>query len=112
MRNRLRRGMALAALLAVGSPQAWSQDHSKVLRVDTVLLGDMKTAGRLSAVDLPPGRFLPMAEAAVTLAGKAYAVPHWACGNFMFYRATDRAIGDAQTWSQVKKALNGAALVG
>jgi thiamine pyridinylase len=86
--------------------------QADVYELDTVLLGDMQTLGRVSAVDIPPKRFLPMAETAVSLAGRSYAMPHWACGNFLFYRATDHEIGDAQTWSQLKEALKGGALVG
>jgi thiamine pyridinylase len=41
----------------------------------------------------------------VTRNGVVYAVPHWLCGNFVFYRKGDNAIRDAATWTDLVKIL-------
>jgi len=64
-----------------------------VIEVDTIFLRDL--VDKKLIADLPPsvlestGTFLPVAEKAARLDGKIYGVPHWVCGNFMFFRADD-----------------------
>jgi thiamine pyridinylase len=63
-----------------------------VVEVDTVLLYDLvaqKLIEPLSDDRLPTATFLPVAESAARLDGKVYGVPHWVCGNFLFFRKDD-----------------------
>ena len=68
-----------------------------IYEIDTVLLGDM--ASKLQNVTLEPGAFRPELGDAVTVNGQTLGVPHWVCGNFLFYRRGDAAVRDARDWS-------------
>jgi thiamine pyridinylase len=37
----------------------------------------------------------------VTRDGKIYAVPHWLCGNFLFYRSDAPYVGTSRTWEEL-----------
>lgn len=64
-----------------------------VAEVDTVFLQDLadqKLILELPAADLEPtGTFLPVAEAAAKINNRTFGVPHWVCGNFLFFRVDD-----------------------
>jgi len=79
--------------------------HADLYEVDTILLQDL-TATKLMPVVLPNHNFHPLAVLAVTSDGKTYGVPHWMCGNFLFYRAQDTAVSQAQTLGELRKPLN------
>lgn len=70
-----------------------------VYEIDTILLNEMLP--RLAPLALPLDGFTDEAKAAVTRDGQVYAVPHWLCGNFLFYRKGDSALRDASTWSEL-----------
>jgi len=87
--------------------------QADVIEVDTVFLKDLV---QQSLVDvLPPtaiepaNAFLPIASAAAQIDGKVYGVPHWACGNFIFFRADDPAAGrlsETKTLKGLEEILN------
>src|SRR5262245_28389827 len=81
--------------------------EADVYEVDTVLLAEMVRAGKICPVNLPRRDFLPEARAAIRLDGKTWGVPHWACGNFLFYERGDAAIARARTWPELVAALQG-----
>jgi thiamine pyridinylase len=63
-----------------------------VVEVDTVFLHDL-VANKL-VERLPPdlqagGEYLPVAQRAACVGGVPYGVPHWVCGNFLFFRRDD-----------------------
>src|SRR5437667_6481994 len=76
-----------------------------VYEVDTILLADLIQLKKIAPINLPDHYFLPEALAAVTRAEQVYAVPHWVCGNFLFYQRDNAAIGSATTWEELLAAL-------
>ncbi|TPQ32853.1 hypothetical protein C2U70_20615 [Bradyrhizobium guangdongense] len=77
-----------------------------VYEIDTILLTDLAEAGKIQPIELPFSDFAATAVTAVKRSGKTYAVPHWMCGNFLFY---DRS--DASVVAVVEQATNWSALV-
>ncbi|MBD2579891.1 hypothetical protein [Oscillatoria sp. FACHB-1406] len=76
-----------------------------VYEVDTILLSDLIQLGKISKIDFPKENFSKEAIAAVTRNGETYAVPHWLCGNFLFYRKGDTELASAKTWNDVSTIL-------
>lgn len=74
-----------------------------VYEIDSILLNEM--IPRIVPLDVPLDDFAAETREAVTRNGIVYAVPHWLCGNFVFYRKGDPAIRDAATWTDLVKAL-------
>jgi thiamine pyridinylase len=69
-----------------------TKSNADVVEVDTVLLRDLvdkKLVEELPGTMLPPDTFLDVATNAAKLDGKVYGVPHWVCGNFLFFRKDD-----------------------
>jgi thiamine pyridinylase len=72
-----------------------------VFEVDTVFLQDLVEQNLIQ--ELPhntsyrPSDFLPVASQATTLNSKVYGVPHWICGNFLFFRADDPEVEKFET---------------
>ncbi|MEB3317882.1 MAG: extracellular solute-binding protein [Cyanobacteriota bacterium] len=76
-----------------------------VYEVDTVLLSDMIAAGKASVINITQAGFSKEAIQAVTRDNKAYGIPRWVCGNFLFYRKGDQALEKAKTWQDVTAIL-------
>jgi thiamine pyridinylase len=76
-----------------------------VYEIDTILLSDFVAIGKVAPIDLPYHDFSPEAIQAVSRDGKTYGVPHWLCGNFLFYRKSDSQIGDARSWKDISTVL-------
>lgn len=85
-----------------GGLQATNAD---VYEVDTILLSDLINKGKISEISLPSDPFTEEAVEAVTRNGKVYGVPHWLCGNFLFYKKGDTEIENASTWLELTKIL-------
>jgi thiamine pyridinylase len=79
--------------------------EADIFEIDTILLSDMVRAGKVAPLSLPEMGFFDSAIAAVTREGVAYAVPHWVCGNFLFYRKRDTEVADAKSWSSLLEIL-------
>jgi thiamine pyridinylase len=64
-----------------------------VVEVDTVFLQDLVENKLIEPIpdNLRQSNtdFLPVASLAATLNGKMFGVPHWVCGNFLFFRRND-----------------------
>jgi thiamine pyridinylase len=64
-----------------------------VFEVDTVFLRDLVDEKLIQELPLdvlsPKDTFLQVASGASTIDGKVYGVPHWVCGNFLFFRKDD-----------------------
>lgn len=80
--------------------------EADVYEVDTILLADLIRAGKISPTDIPIDGNLPEAVTAVTRGDKIYGVPHWVCGNFLFYRKGDSEIESAKTWAELAETLS------
>ena len=76
-----------------------------VYEIDTILLDEVIAANKIAPLDLALGGFAPESVAAVTRNGRVFALPHWLCGNFLFYRKDDTAIRDAVTWADLARVL-------
>jgi thiamine pyridinylase len=85
-----------------GELQSSSAD---VYEVDTILLSDLIKMGKISKIDFPKSEFSNEAVAAVSRSGNTYAVPHWQCGNFLFYHNGDSEIANAKSWSEIQAIL-------
>lgn len=76
-----------------------------VYEIDTILLDEVIAANKIAPLDLTLGGFAPESVAAVTRNGTVYALPHWLCGNFLFYRKDDAEVRDAATWADLARVL-------
>jgi thiamine pyridinylase len=76
-----------------------------VYEIDSILLSDM--LGKIMPLSVSLSGFEATAIEAVTRNGMTYAVPHWMCGNFLFYRKDNTVVRDAVTWTDLTKALVG-----
>jgi thiamine pyridinylase len=79
--------------------------NADVYEIDTVLLSDFVALGKIVPIELPFDDFAPETLRAVTRNSMVYGVPHWLCGNFLFYRKSDAKIRDATTWKDVISTL-------
>lgn len=76
--------------------EALTQGKADVFEVDTVFLHDLVSKMLLEELPgsmLPPDMFLGVAANAARLDGKVYGIPHWVCGNFLFFRKDDPEAG-------------------
>lgn len=81
--------------------------QADVYEIDSVFLNDFISGGKIQQLPsqlIPnPGEFLANGEHAAQFDGKWYGVPHWVCGNLLFFKKGDsalaavRALGDLQT---------------
>jgi thiamine pyridinylase len=76
-----------------------------VYEIDTVLLSDFVNLGKIAPIELPFDDLAPETVKAVTRNSNVYGVPHWLCGNFLFYRKSDAAIANAVTWKELVGTL-------
>lgn len=80
--------------------------EADVYEIDTVLLDDMVHAGKLTALGSVTDRFVEGALAASSVDGSIWAIPHWVCGNFLYYAADDHEIREAATWDALLEVLD------
>jgi thiamine pyridinylase len=87
-----------------GLLDALSAKKVDVAEVDTVFLQDLVQNKLIEAIPrdrLPSDTdFLSLASRAATFKGQLFGVPHWICGNFLFFRKSDP---DAGRLSKVTK---------
>jgi thiamine pyridinylase len=76
-----------------------------IYEIDTILLSDFVAAKKIAPIALPYNDFDAAAVRAVERNGVTYAVPHWLCGNFLFYRRGDAEIANARTWTDLSTIL-------
>jgi thiamine pyridinylase len=83
--------------------------QADVYELDGVFADDFIAAKRIRALpaDLRPAAdaFLPSSLAVVTKGSDIYGIPHWLCGNFLFFRSGDAALPDAKTIDELGAAL-------
>jgi thiamine pyridinylase len=83
--------------------------NADVYEIDSVLLEDFITAKKIQPVDASDltgaSRFRPLAEQASRRGNVWYGVPHWMCGNFLFYRRDDARLQSATTLRALEQAL-------
>lgn len=84
---------------------AIQNSSADVYEVDTILLSEMIQANKASKIDFPKQGFSKETLEAVTREKNTYGVPHWVCGNFLFYKKGDTALEKAQSWDEVKDII-------
>jgi thiamine pyridinylase len=76
-----------------------------VYEIDTILLDEVIAANKIAPLAVSLAGFAPESVAAVTRNDVVYALPHWLCGNFLFYRKDDAEVRDAATWADLARVL-------
>jgi len=76
-----------------------------VYEVDTIMLADLANSSKIVPLDLPSVDFYKEAIKAVTRNNSIYAVPHWVCGNFLFFKKGDKEIEDAESWTELLRII-------
>lgn len=83
--------------------------QADIYEIDTILLTDLIESDRLQPVELPSNDFFTSAVEAVKRGGQIFAVPHWMCGNFLFYDKSDpdvvAVVEQATNWSALVSGL-------
>ncbi len=79
--------------------------EADIYEIDTVLLVDMIKAEKIAPLEVPAGAMMAEAQAAVQVEGRTWGVPHWVCGNFLFYKKGDVAIERVHTWQDLLTVL-------
>jgi thiamine pyridinylase len=107
--QRRNKGVTLE-LVEVDSAKDYYEDglltlDADVYEIDSILLSEMVKSKKIAALHMSMDRFTSEAIEAVTRDNAVYAVPHWLCGNFIFYRRSDTGVRDATTWAELLKAL-------
>jgi thiamine pyridinylase len=83
--------------------------QADVYEIDSAFLNDFVSSAKIQ--QLPgrlfpkPGEFLANAQHAAQFDGKWYGVPHWACGNLLFFQKDDSALASVRTLSDLQKAI-------
>jgi len=77
-----------------------------VYEIDTILLSDMIELNKITSLKVPTSDFTPEALEAVEREGKTYGVPHWLCGNFLFYKQGDTEVEKAVTWPELNDVFS------
>lgn len=71
---------------------ALANKNADVAEIDTVLLEDLADDGLISELPascIQSNTYFPHAVEAASVDGKIFGVPHWVCGNFLFFRKDD-----------------------
>jgi thiamine pyridinylase len=80
-----------------------------VYELDSVFLSDFVASNHIQ--ELPkelqpaPSDFLANAVKGAQLDGKWYGIPHWVCGDFLFYLKDDAPLQSAKTLADLEKAI-------
>jgi len=97
---------------SAGSPNDYiGNAKADIYELDSVFLQDFVRAGKVQtwppAALAPENELLKNAIRGARIGSVQYGVPHWVCGNFLFFRASDTALSRVKTLSQLDQALGG-----
>jgi len=85
--------------------------EADIYELDSVFLQDFADNQKIqelpAAAQLSADQLLSNAVSGSTAGGKRYGAPHWVCGNFLFFRASDAAIRNAKTLADLEGAIGG-----
>jgi thiamine pyridinylase len=80
-----------------------------VYEVDSVFLHDFVVNNKIqvlpAAAAEPEGELLKNAVLGATFDGKRYGAPHWVCGNFLFFKASDTAINRVKRLRDLERLI-------
>lgn len=83
-----------------------------VYELDSVFLADfvgtrriqpLAAENRAANADIP---LLGFARSAATFGGVEYGIPHWVCGNFLFYRSDDAPLKAVRTFGDFEREMS------
>lgn len=83
--------------------------QADVYELDSVFLQDFAVNGKIQALPdaakLPDTSFLKNAATGVRVNGEQYGAPHWVCGNFFFFQASDTKLQHLVTLDKLEAAI-------
>lgn len=83
--------------------------QADVYEIDSVFLSDFVSTAKIQEVPgqlrPKPEDYLANAEHAAQLDGKFYGVPHWVCGNLLFFQKDDAQLASVRTLNDLKKTI-------
>jgi thiamine pyridinylase len=83
--------------------------NADIYELDSVFLHDFALNKRIQplpgSATIPDEQFLKNAVAGVAVSGVRYGSPHWVCGNFMFFAASDDALRNVNTLDKLKAVI-------
>lgn len=83
--------------------------NADIYEIDSVFLADFANAAKIQELPSPllpkPGEYLTNAQDAGQFSGKWYGVPHWVCGNLLFFQKDDAQIAAVRTPQDLEKAI-------
>jgi thiamine pyridinylase len=90
-------------------PDSITSAKADVYELDSVFLYDFVKGKRIQELpaELIPaqGEYLDNATRGAQLEGKWFGLPHWVCGNFLFYKSNDAEVRAARNLADLEKAL-------
>jgi|ERR1700733_7431217 len=83
--------------------------NADVYELDSVFLHDFAMNKKVqplpASATIPDEQFLKNAAAGVAVNGVRYGSPHWVCGNFLFFDASDGALRGVDTLDKLKAII-------
>jgi thiamine pyridinylase len=83
--------------------------QADVYEIDSVFLSDFVSTGKIQQLpsQLVPnsGEFLANGQNAAQFQNKWYGVPHWVCGNLLFFKKGDSNLATVRTLSELQTAI-------
>ena len=90
-------------------PSSIEATQADVYELDGVFADDFIAQKKIRALptDLKPATdaFLASSLAIVTKESEVYGIPHWLCGNFLFFRSDDSAFSSVKTIDELSVAI-------
>jgi thiamine pyridinylase len=81
------------------------QSQADIYEIDTILLQSMIKANKIDPIQIPNSNYISQALKAVQYKNRNWGIPHWVCGNFLFYKKGDRAIAKASNLDELINTL-------
>ncbi len=83
--------------------------HADVYEIDSVFLADFASAPKVqelpAALRPKAGQYLANAQSAGQFSSKFYGVPHWVCGNLLFFQKDDAQLSAVHTPQDLQNAI-------
>jgi thiamine pyridinylase len=90
------------------APNAITTTDADVLEVDSVLLDDLISSGRIqampSSMNIRADMFAPVARGAMKSGPEVFSIPHWLCTNYLFVVRQD-TLTHARTLQELMSAI-------
>lgn len=91
-----------------GSPHFIESAQADVYEVDSIFLRDFAPARVQSLpkeLTPAPQEFLPNAQRVANIEGTWYGVPHWVCGNLLFFESQDSQLAHVHTLGELTTVI-------